>query len=91
MIVLLDENKYFTGSYAEIGGIVGGIEVAALPETDDVLKQQAYKYENGIWVYDEEKYKELVESQEREKRTDSIEKIRSDVDYIAMASGVELA
>lgn len=60
MIVLLDKNKYFTGSYAEIGGIVGGVEVEALPDTDDVLKQQAYKYENGAWVYDEAKYNELT-------------------------------
>lgn len=60
MIVLLDKNNYFTGSYAKIGGIVGGVEVEALPDTDDILKQQAYKYENGIWVYDEEKYNKLI-------------------------------
>lgn len=60
MIVLLDENKYFIGSHAEIGGIVGGVEVGSLPDTDDMLKQQAYKYESGMWTYDENKYKELT-------------------------------
>lgn len=60
MIVLLDENNHFTDSYAEIGGIEGGTEEQALPDKDDILKQQAYKYENGIWVYDETKYNELT-------------------------------
>lgn len=60
MIVLLDKNNYFTGSYAETGGIVGGIEMETLPDTDDMLKQQAYKYENGVWVFDKEKYNELT-------------------------------
>lgn len=60
MIVLLDENKYFTGSYAKISGIIGGVEVEALPDSEDQFKQRAYKYDNGAWVFDEAKYNELV-------------------------------
>lgn len=63
MIVLLDENHYFTGSYAEIGGIQGGIEVEALPDTKDLLKQRAYKYETNAWVLDAVRYRELTAKQ----------------------------
>ena len=45
MIVLLDTNNYFTGTYASIGGIVGGIQVNSLPSDLSDNKSKAWKYE----------------------------------------------
>lgn len=42
--VKLDSDNYFTGSYASVGGIEGGIEVNELPE--DMNKALCYKYDN---------------------------------------------
>ncbi len=91
MLVKLDEKNYFTGSYAKVGKIEGGIEVNELPNEQDSLKQLAYKRVNNAWVFDESKYQELLSAKETtEKQPTEIEKIRSDVDYIAMVTGVNL-
>ena len=45
MIVLLDTNNYFTGTYASVGGIVGGIQVNSLPSDLSDNKSNAWKYE----------------------------------------------
>lgn len=45
MIVLLDANNYFTGTYASVGGIVGGIQVNSLPSDLSDNKSNAWKYE----------------------------------------------
>lgn len=41
--VQLDENKYFTGSYAKVGSIPNGIIVSELPS--DMSKATCYKYD----------------------------------------------
>ena len=33
--VLLDENNYFTGNYATVGKIEGGIDVESLPPSEN--------------------------------------------------------
>lgn len=45
MIVLLDANNYFTGTYASVGGIVGGIQINSLPSDLSDNKSNAWKYE----------------------------------------------
>ena len=45
MIVLLDANNYFTGTYASVGGIVGGIQVNSLPSDLSDNKSNAWRYE----------------------------------------------
>lgn len=64
MQVKLDENNYYTGSYAEIGSIDDGVDVENLPDELDALKQQAYKLIDGVWEYDANKYAELLAAQE---------------------------
>lgn len=91
MLVKLDENNYFTGSYATVGKIEGGVEVSQLPNEQDSLKQLAYKLIDNDWVFDEAKYQELLSAKETtEKQPTEIEKLQSDVDYIAMLTGVNL-
>lgn len=41
--IKLDENKYFTGSYATVGSIEGGIDIETLPP--DMEKALFYKYD----------------------------------------------
>lgn len=43
--VQLDENKYFTGSYAKIGSIPGGVKVSALPEDLSNNKTTCWKWD----------------------------------------------
>jgi hypothetical protein len=43
--IKLDENKYYTGSYAKIGNVEGGIDIPTLPPTDDAEKAIFYKYD----------------------------------------------
>lgn len=43
--VKLDENKYFTGRYAIIGKVDGGIDIDSLPPIEDYSKSLCYKYE----------------------------------------------
>lgn len=91
MLVKLTKDKYFTGSYATVGKIEGGVEVAQLPNEQDSLKQLAYKLIDNDWVFDEAKYQELLSAKETtEKQPTEIEKLQSDVDYIAMVTGVNL-
>lgn len=91
MLVKLTETNYFTGSYATVGKIEGGVEVAQLPNEQDPLKQLAYKLVDNDWVFDESKYQELLSAKETtEKQPTEIEKLQSDVDYIAMVTGVNL-
>ena len=72
MKVQLDENNYFTGNYAIIGDIDGGIEVSELPDLTE-NKSKAWKYENNTWIFDEEKYKTiLLEIKAEEERQSSI-------------------
>lgn len=91
MLVKLTKDKYFTGSYATVGKIEGGVEVAQLPNEQDSLKQLAYKLIDNDWVFDEAKYQELLSAKETTKKQPTeIEKLQSDVDYIAMVTGVNL-
>lgn len=41
--IKLDENKFFTGAYAKVGKIEGGIDIYTLPP--DITKAQFYKYD----------------------------------------------
>lgn len=43
--IKLDENKYFTGSYAKIGKVQGGVDIPTLPPTNDATKARHYKYD----------------------------------------------
>lgn len=57
--VKLDKDGYFTGAYAEIGTIDDGIDVENLPK--DLSKYCFYKYEDSKWIFDEDKYNNVLE------------------------------
>lgn len=69
--VQLDENGYFTGSYAEVGSVEDGVSVPSLPP--DMSKATCYKLEHDImalgndgwqnnskiWIFDDNKWQQL--------------------------------
>ena len=59
----LDKNNYLTGNWAIFGGNPEWTEVEELP-TDDVSKLPAYKYENGSYMFDEERYRSSIKEKE---------------------------
>lgn len=42
--IKLDVNKFFTGTYAKVGKVDGGVDIPTLPPTEDSIKALAYKY-----------------------------------------------
>lgn len=80
MRVLLDENNYYTGNYVTIGDIEGAKEVNKLPEYEDVEKQMSCKYENGEWIYDENKYQEIQETKKQEEKKQKIAGLQAQLD-----------
>lgn len=55
MQVRLNEDGY-VNSYAEIGGLLGGVEIEAPDDIDHFeVNFKAYKADNGILIYDDEK------------------------------------
>lgn len=43
--IKLDENKFYTGSYAKVGKVQGGMDLPSLPPTEDSQKALCYKYD----------------------------------------------
>lgn len=78
MKVLLKDN-YFTGNYAKIGDIEGGIEVKELPPMEDSKKMLAYKLENEKWVFDENKYQEILNVEAKEEKQSKIKELQSEL------------
>ena len=78
MKVLLKDN-YFTGNYAKIGDIEGGIEVSELPPMEDSKKMLAYKLENEKWVFDENKYQEILNVEAEEEKQAKIKELQSEL------------
>ena len=66
MRIQLDENNYFTGNYAIIGDINDSVEVDGLPEELTYENAKAWKYENGVWSFDEQKYAIILEELKKE-------------------------
>lgn len=61
MLVLLNSQGY-VDSYALFGGLDNGIDVPD-PEDEEWFGEhfEAFRYENGDLVYDEDKYEEVIE------------------------------
>lgn len=60
--IKLDENNYYTGSYATVGKVEGGIEIPTLPPTADLEKALFYKYDyHNITVIEQQPSDELDE------------------------------
>lgn len=78
MKVLLKDN-YFTGNYAKIGDIDGGVKVTELPPMEDTKKMLAYKLENENWVFDENKYQEILNVEAEEKKQAKIKELQSEL------------
>lgn len=78
MKVLLKDN-YFTGNYAKIGDIEGGIEVSELPPMEDNKKMLAYKLENEKWVFDENKYQGILNTEVEEEKQAKIKELQSEL------------
>lgn len=79
MQILLDENNYYTGSYAIVGSINGGIEVSELPPMEDTKKMLAYKLENEKWIFDENKYQEILNVEAEEGKQAKIKEFQSEL------------
>ena len=79
MKVLLDNNNYFTGNYAKIGDIDGGVKVSELPPMEDSKKMLAYKLENENWVFDENKYQEILNTETEEEKQAKIKELQSEL------------
>jgi hypothetical protein len=77
MQILLDENNYFTGSYAIVGDIEGGIEINELPPYKTIEEQTSCKYENSKWIFDEEKYQEIQNQKSAEEKEQKIVELQS--------------
>lgn len=78
MQVLLKDN-YFTGIYTVNGKLEGGIEVNELPPEKDSNKMLAYKLENENWVFDENKYQEILNVEAEEKKQAKIKELQSEL------------
>lgn len=78
MKVLLKDN-YFTGNYAKIGDIDGGIEVKELPPEEDSKKMLAYKLENEKWIFDENKYQEILNVEAEDEKQTKIKELQSEL------------
>lgn len=76
MKVLL-KDEYFTGNYAIVGDIEGGIEVKELPPMEDSKKILAYKLENEEWIFDEEKYQEILNKETEEEKQQKIVELQA--------------
>ena len=78
MKVLLKDN-YFTGNYAKIGDIDGEVKVSELPPEEDSKKMLAYKLENEKWVFDENKYQEILNTEAEEEKQAKIKELQSEL------------
>lgn len=64
----LDSNNYYTGNYANTGNVKNGIKVNSLPPYSEIEKQMSCKYINGNWIYDENRYQEILQQKSIEER-----------------------
>ena len=78
MQVLLKDN-YFTGIYVVNGELEGGIEVNELPPEKDNNKMLAYKLEKNKWVFDENKYQEILNQEAEEEKQAKIKELQSEL------------
>ena len=67
--VQLDETGYWNGNYCTIGNMPNTVEVDALPEQRDHIKQKAYRYDSDAktLIFDEDKYNSLLAETDAEK------------------------
>jgi hypothetical protein len=79
MNILLDEKGYFTGNYAIEGKIVGGVEISELPPYEDIKKQISCKFKNEKWIFDEEKYQEILKQEAEEEKQAKIKELQSEL------------
>lgn len=77
MNILLDEQGYFTGNYAIEGKIVGGVEISELPPYKDIRRQISCKFENEKWIFDEERYQEILDKDAEEEKQAKIKELQS--------------
>lgn len=78
MQVLLKDN-YFTGIYTVNGKLEGGIEVNELPPEKDSNKMLAYKLVKNKWVFDENKYQEILNAEAEEEKQAKIKELQSEL------------
>ena len=78
MQVLLKDN-YFTGIYTVNGKLEGGIEVNELPPEKDSNKMLAYKLVKNKWVFNENKYQEILNYEAEEEKQTKIKELQSEL------------
>lgn len=78
MQVLLKDN-YFTGIYTVNEKLEGGIEVNELPPEKDSNKMLAYKLVKNKWVFDENKYQEILNQEAEEEKQAKIKELQSEL------------
>ncbi len=52
MKITIDTDGYWTGDYAEIGGIEGGVDIESIPDEPDIRRRQAYRLTDGALALD---------------------------------------
>lgn len=63
----LDNKQYYTGRWSSIGTLEHAVQVSRLPDVcASELKKTSYRYENGEWIFDEERYQSLLQKQQAE-------------------------
>ncbi|MCQ2088002.1 MAG: hypothetical protein MJZ37_08100 [Bacilli bacterium] len=80
VILVNDEvrNKNYFYSYTETDENVGNITVDDLPSYADINKARSCFYENNTWIFDEDKYQEILAVLEEEKEKAEEEKAKSE-------------
>lgn len=81
VIIVLDETRersYFYSYVISEDSTKGNIECTELPPYADIDKARACYWKNGAWIFDEEKYTEILAKIEAEK-----EAIQAEADRIA--------
>ena len=71
MKIQIDENNYIMG-YATVGEITEGIDV----EYDEAVFEYGfafYKYENGKIIFDEDKYNQCIENEEKQRQKEELQ------------------
>lgn len=60
--IMLDEKGYWTGGAVEkeYGVYENGIWVDSIPDEEDFTRRRAYKFEKGKFIFDEDRYIEVL-------------------------------
>lgn len=92
MFINLDENNYLLSVAKVGGGLEVDIDLTAYDLSGNRIR--AHKWENDTLIFDAEKFAEIEAKKQNQEESEAtptaLERLRADVDYIAIMTGVEL-